>query len=297
MSFWSDPVGSSKSATKSGPLTGKYYSSRVSAPGVSKGWVKTREAITGKGDAGQKEAERLRAEQKRMFSKLGVQEEAMYGVEQAGLKRMQDPSLGIESEAKMRMTEAQARDPNNPVSVAFRNFYDQQAGNEGRQGLADVGVMQSLGAQAFGGQMGSGAPLSTGQMQAMMAQNSNQAGQAFANVQQRMQALKDQGVAQGWLQTQNAYNRGVGALDRYGSLSQMETDIGTGHQQRLSALTSGQSAAYQQMLAQQAQAKAASQAAQMTGLANILMPMSGAAGYVGAQQLGNTPSTPVATGK
>ena len=141
-------------------------------------------------------------------------------------------------------------------------------------------------------------PLSTGQMQGMMAQNQNQAGQAFANVQQRMQSLRDQGVAQGWNQTQAAYNRGVGALDRYGSLSQMQTDVETGHQQRLSSLTSGQSATYQQLLAQQAQAKAAQQAAMLGTVGNALTPLvGGATNVASAYSLGQTPATPVSTGK
>lgn len=248
--------------------------------------------------AGSSEAARLQKEQSKMFGQLSGQEQAMYEAEQAGLGRMKDPALGIEADAKGRMTEAQARDPNNPVAVAFRQFYEQQAGTEGKQGLADVGVMQSLGAQAFGSQLGGGAPMSTGQMQGLMAQNQNQAGQAFSNVQKRMQALRDQGVAQGWSQTENAYNRGIGALDRYGSLSQMETDIGTGHQQRLSSLTSGKSSAYQQLLAQQAQAKAAQQAALLGTIGGAMTPLvGGGANAASAYSLGNTPATPVATGR
>ena len=273
------------------------YTSKLNGRAIDTGYTNMKNAVTGQ-SAADKKAQQLQNEQSKMYGTLGQQEQAMYGEEQAGLKRMQDPALGIEADAKGRMTEAQARDPNNPVAVAFRQFYEQQAGNEGKQGLADVGVMQSLGAQAFGSQLGGGAPLSTGQMQGMMAQNQNQAGQAFSNVQKRMQSLRDQGVAQGWNQTEQAYNRGIGALDRYGALSQMQTDIGTGHQQRLSSLTSGQSGAYQQLLAQQAQAKAAQQAALLGTVGNAMTPLvGGGANVAGAYSLGQTPATPVSTGR
>ena len=138
-------------------------------------------------------------------------------------------ALGImdnaRSEASQAMTLAQAQDPNNPVAGAFRQFYDTQAGNEGKSGLASVGVMQSLGAQATANQMG-GMPMTGGQMQALMASNQSQAGQAMANVQRRQQDLRDQGTAQGWLQTQAAYDRGQQAKDRYsnsvGNLSSLQ---------------------------------------------------------------------------
>ena len=273
------------------------YTSKLNGRAIDTGYTNMKNVVTGQ-SAADKKAQQLQNEQSNMYGTLGQQEQDMYGEEQAGLKRMQDPALGIEADAKGRMTEAQARDPNNPVAVAFRQFYEQQAGNEGKQGLADVGVMQSLGAQAFGSQLGGGAPLSTGQMQGMMAQNQNQAGQAFSNVQKRMQSLRDQGVAQGWNQTEAAYNRGIGALDRYGSLSQMQTDIGTGHQQRLSSLTSGQSGAYQQLLAQQAQAKAAQQAALLGTVGNAMTPLvGGGANVASAYSLGQTPATPVSTGR
>ena len=252
--------------------------------------------ITGK-NAGKKESDRLRAEQTKMFGQLSEQEKAMTAAEQANYNRMADPSLGIESEAKSRMTMAQAQDPNNPVAVAFRNFYEQQATGEKNKGLADVGVLSALGAQATAGQLGGGIPMTTGGMQALQAQNMGQSGQAFANVQKRMQALRDQGIAQGWAQTDKSYDRGQQALGRYGALSQMQADIGTGSAQRQSALLSGQSAAYQQMLAQQAQAKAMGQQAQNQAIGNFFMPMTAFGGILGAQATQNAPAATVATGR
>lgn len=119
------------------------------------------------------------------------------------------------SEAAGAMTLAQSQDPNNPVAQAFRQFYEQQAQGARQAGLADVGVMQALGAQAFGGQMSGGAPITGGQMAALMGQNQSQAGMAMANVQQRVQNLRDQGIAEGWNQTDKAYNRGLEARDFY----------------------------------------------------------------------------------
>lgn len=291
MSYLSDRMKKPKSKAAIGGIIGAGAGPLGAATGYGVGAMMDK-------PAGSSESSRLQKEQSKMFGQLSGQEQAMYEAEQAGLGRMKDPALGIEADAKMRMTEAQARDPNNPVAVAFRQFYEQQAGQEGKQGLADVGVMQSLGAQAFGSQLGGGAPMSTGQMQGLMAQSQNQAGQAFANVQKRLQALRDQGIQQGWTQTENAYNRGIGALDRYGALSQMETDIGTGHQQRLSSLTSGKSAAYQQLLAQQAQAKAAQQAALLGTWGGAMTPLvGGGSNLASAYSLGQTPATPVATGR
>ena len=274
-----------------GGLVGAAYGANTSGD-TKKAW----NGLTGQ-DAGKKESEKLRSEQEAMFGKLSEQEAAMTAAEQGHYNRMADPSLGIESEAKGRMTMAQAQDPNNPVAVAFRNFYDQQAQGEGKKGMADVGVMSALGAQAMQGQMGGGAPMTTGAMQALQANSMSQSGQAFANVQKRMQGLRDQGIAQGQLQTQLSYGRGQQALDRYGQLSQLGSDVGTGTAQRQSALISGQSAGYQQMLAQQAQAKAAANQAMMQSAGNFFMPMTAFGGLLGAQSMQNAPAASVATGR
>ena len=120
-----------------------------------------------------------------------------------------------QTEAGSAMTLAESMDPNNQVAQGFRDFYDQRAQGTRQAGMADVGVMQALGAQAFGGQMSGAGPMTGGQMAAMMGQNQSQSGMAMANVQRRVADLQDQGIAQGWEQTDKAYGRGQEARDYY----------------------------------------------------------------------------------
>jgi hypothetical protein len=47
-----------------------------------------------------------------------------------------------------------------------------------------------------------------------MGANQGMAGSAYSNVQRRVQSLRDQGIQQGQLQTEAAYNRGTAAKDR-----------------------------------------------------------------------------------
>lgn len=113
------------------------------------------------------------------------------------------------------MTLAEAGDPNNATATKVRKFYEDQAGNESKAGMADVGVMQSLGAQAAGEQMGSaGVPMTGGQMAAIYGQNQTQASQAAANVQRRVQNLRDQGLERGFDESAKQYERGERARDR-----------------------------------------------------------------------------------
>jgi len=167
------------------------------------------------------------------LTSLGRNENAYQGQLQSlmneaeGMGRLADRTYGdvstrqrgimnkAQSEAAGAMTLAQASDPNNPVAAAFRDFYEKQAQGTRQAGMADVGVMQALGAQAFGGQMGMGGPMTGGQMAAIMGQNQSQAGMAMANVQNRVQNLRDQGIAEGWNQTDKAYGRGVEARNYY----------------------------------------------------------------------------------
>ncbi len=145
----------------------------------------------------------------------------------------QDPAL---------LTAAQAQDPNNPVAQSFRDFYDKRAQNVGRRGLADVGTLQALGAQAYGTLAGSMGPMTGSQMQMLQAGTAQQAGQAFANTQRQMDALQQQGIDQGWLQTQMGYERGQQAQDRWaqsaGNLQNAET-ANQGLQQSLRGEQSG----------------------------------------------------------
>ena len=137
------------------------------------------------------------------------------------------------TEAKSAMTLQQAQDPNNPVAAGFRQFYEDQAQGEGRRGRADTGILQAMGAQALNSQISSGVPMTGGQMQALMGQNMSQAGQAYANVQRRMQNLRDQGLQEGWNQTDMAYQRGERAQDRWRqSTSDLQNVQGTNIQQQ-----------------------------------------------------------------
>lgn len=113
------------------------------------------------------------------------------------------------------MTLQQSMDPNNAVAEGTRSFYNTQAQNEGKAGLAASGVLANLGANAFSQQMGAGMPMTGGQMQLLAAQSQQQGADAYARTQQRMQNLRDQGLERGFERSDLAYNRGLDARDRY----------------------------------------------------------------------------------
>lgn len=152
------------------------------------------------------------------------------------LPNMKNYMDSARKEANSAMTLQQSMDPNNTVASSFRNFYDQRAQNEGQRGLADVGIMQAMGTQALGNQLGSGQPVTGAQMQLLQSGFQSQAGQAFSNVQKRMQSLRDQGIEQGWNQTDKAYDRGQGARDRYGSSIQMQSGLEDAYTGRMGGL-------------------------------------------------------------
>ncbi len=118
-------------------------------------------------------------------------------------------------EAKGAMTLQQAGDPNNSVQQAVRGMYDKQAQGAQKQGMADYGVMSALGAQAAGGQFGSGGPMTSGAMGQIYGQNQAQAGNAYAKAQGRMHDLQQQGIDRGFDESSKQYDRGQGAKDRY----------------------------------------------------------------------------------
>ncbi len=141
-----------------------------------------------------------------------------------------------EKEASTAMPLKEYMNPNNAVATATRDLYnteginqqklyETQAQGEDKQGQASYGVLAALGAQATGAQMGGMGPLSVGQQVAMQAQNQRQAGEAYSNVQRRMQGLRDQGLnanvsnrdkgmAMGFERTDKAYEAGQGAKNR-----------------------------------------------------------------------------------
>lgn len=125
-------------------------------------------------------------------------------------------SSDAEREAGDAMTLKQYMDPAN--SQAFQNvnnLYQNQAQGEGRAGLADFGVLSSLGAQAMGAGMAGMGPLTAGQQMGMLANSQRQAGEAYANTQRRMQALRDQGLQTGLAFHGKAYEAGLNAKDRF----------------------------------------------------------------------------------
>lgn len=118
-------------------------------------------------------------------------------------------------DARHAMSLKEAGNPNNSVHRAVRGMYDQQAQNVGRQGLADVGVLNAMGAQATAQQMGVGGPMTNAQMQLMQANNMQQSGAAYARAQQQMDRLREQGIERGFQESDAQYARGQMAKDRY----------------------------------------------------------------------------------
>ncbi len=114
------------------------------------------------------------------------------------------------------MTLQEAMDPNNKVAAGTRDLYEKQAQNEGRSGLAGVSLMQSLGMQNMASQMGGMGPMSGGQMAALMGQNMAGAGNAMGQVQRRGQNLRDTGMDMGFQRSDQAYNQGIQAQQRFG---------------------------------------------------------------------------------
>ena len=130
--------------------------------------------------------------------------------------RLQDIMSQAQTESGGAMSLKDAGDPNNSVNQAWRGMYEKQAQGVGKQALADVGVMNSLGSQATANQLGGmGGAIGTNQMLALQGQNMGQSGQAYARAQQQMQGLREQGLETGRQESSNQYNRGQAAKDRY----------------------------------------------------------------------------------
>jgi hypothetical protein len=120
-----------------------------------------------------------------------------------------------DSDSSMSLKDAM--DPlNNKVGAGTRKFYNDQADNEGRSGLAATSLASSLGMQNMAGQMGSMGPMSGGQLAALMGQNQAMAGQAFGQTQRRQQSLRDTGIDKAYQRSDLAYNQGLDAQDRFG---------------------------------------------------------------------------------
>lgn len=133
---------------------------------------------------------------------------------QPNLKNIMESSR---KDAASAMSLADAGNVNNSVQTGVRNLYNQEAQGIQRRGLQDAGVLAGLGAQATAQQMGGMPIMSGGQMAAMQAQNQSQSAQAYSKAQQRMQALREQGIEAGFRESDAQFQRGQQAKDRYAS--------------------------------------------------------------------------------
>lgn len=131
------------------------------------------------------------------------------------------------NQAAQAMTLQQAGDPNNQVHTAVRNLYNKEAEATGARGMADVGVLQGLGTQATAQQFGQGGAMSGAQLGALQSANLGQASMAMSNAQNQMNKLRQQGIQQGFVESDRQYQRGQQAKDRY---RQSVGDMMTGEQ-------------------------------------------------------------------
>lgn len=127
--------------------------------------------------------------------------------------------------AQSAMSLADYMDPNNKVAAGVRDLYntegegsfqryEQQAQNEQRQGLANYGVMSSLGAQAAANAMGGAGPMTVGQQMAQMATANQQAAEGYANTQRRLNQLRDMGMSNREAMRQLGLERGFERTDK-----------------------------------------------------------------------------------
>ncbi len=120
-----------------------------------------------------------------------------------------------QTNASQAMSLQQAGDPNNPVMKAVRDLYNKQGQGVREQGQQDFGVLSALGAQAAGQQFGASGPMTAGMQGQIYAANQAQAGDAYANAQKRMYDLQQQGIDRGFDQSNQMYQFGQQAQDRY----------------------------------------------------------------------------------
>ena len=195
-----------------------------------------------------------------------------------------------ENEAKSAMTLGQYMDPAN--SAAFKNvngLYQTQADNEGRSGMADFGVMSSLGAQSAGQGMAGMGPLTAGQQMGMLANSQRQAGEAYSNTQRRMQNLRDQGLQTGLNFHGQAYQAGRDAKDRYGNAMKDQEGVAARGIQNMGALR-GERGGFQAAMNQQQGARSGrklGQAQENYGMeSGFSRDIMGRANALGASRLG-----------
>lgn len=128
--------------------------------------------------------------------------------------KMSDVMNDASTQANSAMSLADYMNPDNKVAQDTRALYERQAQGEQQRGYADYGVLASLGSNSAANAMGGMGPMSLGQQMAYISQGQGQAGEAYARAQQRMQGLRDQGLTQGFEQSDKAYNAGQAAKKR-----------------------------------------------------------------------------------
>jgi hypothetical protein len=110
--------------------------------------------------------------------------------------------------AGQAMTLAEAGDVNNSIHRSVRGLYDERADQSRKTGTQDYGILAALGAQATGNAING--PMTAGQLQGLQSANLGRANTAYQRALQRAQDLEDQGIAQGFVQSDAQYKRGVG---------------------------------------------------------------------------------------
>jgi hypothetical protein len=118
-----------------------------------------------------------------------------------------------ENNASNAMSLKDYMDPNNQVQTSVRKLYDDQAGNEAKRGQADYGVNAALSSQAVSQGMSNLGPMTVGQQLAIQSQGQQKAADSYALAQQRVQNLRDQGLAMGFKRSQESYDAGQAAKD------------------------------------------------------------------------------------
>ena len=105
-----------------------------------------------------------------------------------------------------------SQDRFNTEGTASRQRFEDAAAGENKTGLANYGVLASLGAQAANSAQGQG-PSTLGQQMGAIAASNRQAGEAYSNTQRRIQSLKDQGM----MSESELRRAGLGSRDQYAS--------------------------------------------------------------------------------
>lgn len=128
-----------------------------------------------------------------LYNEEGAKQQKAFA-DQAAAERARFKGEGNDQRAAYAGQAAATQDAYQNQGKRFQDIYEQQAQGAGKQGLADAGVLNALGAQAMSEQMGGASPLTGGQLQAMAATSQQAGGAAYARAQQQMNRLREQGL-------------------------------------------------------------------------------------------------------